>query len=178
MGSKHKDKKKHKSHENPQTQLDLDDFEQDNNANNDDNLVETEPKKPKNKNKKKKETLDVKIQTIHAKSDKISPLVGYFPTTFDPFKGSGSSSVDENSEVTVYQNVQRSSRYQVVVKPNGSDVNFVGTNYSGEAAAPQICTYALGVLDKETQTLRIVPITSNKVYVCMEFCFNLLNIIV
>ena len=55
---------------------------------------------------------------------------------------------------------------------------FLGTNYSGEAAAPQICTYALGVLDKETQTLRIVPITSNKVYVCMEFCFILLNMIV
>ncbi|KAK1385799.1 hypothetical protein POM88_023534 [Heracleum sosnowskyi] len=33
----------------------------------------------------------------------------------------------------------------------------------GEAAAPQLCTFALGVLDKDTQTLKIVPITSNKV---------------
>ncbi|KAK1359905.1 hypothetical protein POM88_044379 [Heracleum sosnowskyi] len=32
----------------------------------------------------------------------------------------------------------------------------------GEAAAPQLCTFALGVLDKDTQTLKIVPITSNK----------------
>ncbi|KAL1827211.1 hypothetical protein ACET3Z_005623 [Daucus carota] len=51
----------------------------------------------------------------------------------------GSSFVDEDSKVTVYQNVQWST------------------------AAPQICTYASGVLDKETQTLRIVPVTSNKV---------------
>ena len=42
--------------------------------------------------------------------------------------GSGSSSVDEDSEVTMYQNVKRNSTYQVV---------------------------ALGVLDKETQTLRL-----------------------
>ncbi|KAK1401239.1 hypothetical protein POM88_000844 [Heracleum sosnowskyi] len=62
----------------------------------------------------------------------------------------------------VSQNVKRSSRFQVVVKPRGSEVNFVGTNYSGEAAVPQLCTYALGVLDKDTQTLKIVPITSNK----------------
>ncbi|KAK1380657.1 hypothetical protein POM88_027401 [Heracleum sosnowskyi] len=78
---------------------------------------------------------------VHTDPDKISPLVGYFPTSFDPFKDSGDS-----SEVNVYQNVKRSSRFQVVVKPRGS----------------QLCTYALGVLDKDTQALKIVPITSNK----------------
>ncbi|KAK1357328.1 hypothetical protein POM88_050584 [Heracleum sosnowskyi] len=102
---------------------------------------------------------------FHTDPDKISPLVGYFPTNFDPFKDSGDS-----SEVNVYQNVKRSSRFQVVVKPRGSEVNFVGTNYSGEAAAPQLCTYALGVLDKDTQTLKIVPITSNKIHFCIFFC--------
>ncbi|KAK1362793.1 RNA polymerase I 49 kDa subunit [Heracleum sosnowskyi] len=70
----------------------------------------------------------------------------------------------DSSEVNVYQNVKRSSRFQVVVKPSGSEVNFVGTNYSGEAAAPQLCTYVLGVLDKDTQTLKIVRITSNKIF--------------
>ncbi|KAK1362779.1 DNA-directed RNA polymerase I subunit rpa49 [Heracleum sosnowskyi] len=154
MGSKHKDKKKKHQH-NPDPQLDLDQSQQDNDDTN--NIVETETKKIKNK--KKKETLDVKIQTVHTDPDKISPLVGYFPTSFDPFKDSGDS-----SEVNVYQNVKRSNRFQVVVKPRGSEVNFVGTNYSGEAAAPQLCTYALGVLDKDTQTLKIVPITSNKIF--------------
>lgn len=154
MGSKHKDKKKQKQ-DNPDPQLDLDQSQQDNNDNN--NFVETEPKKIKNKNKE--ETLDVKIQTVHTDPDKISPLVGYFSSSFNPFKDSKYS-----SEVNVYQNVKRSNRFEMVVKPNGSEVNFVGTNYSGEAAAPQLCTYALGVLDKDTQTLKIVPITSNKIF--------------
>ncbi|KAK1360581.1 hypothetical protein POM88_045055 [Heracleum sosnowskyi] len=74
------------------------------------------------------------LQTVHTDPDKILPLVGYFPTSFDPFKDSGDS-----SEVNVYQNVKR-----------------------GEVAAPQLCTFALGVLDKDTRTLKIVPITSNK----------------
>ncbi|KAL8118777.1 uncharacterized protein LOC141723945 [Apium graveolens] len=149
MGSKHKDKKQHKQENNPDPQLHLDQSQQDSPNNN--NIVETETKK--------KETLDVKIQTVLPEADKISPLVGYFSTSFNPFKDSKPS-----SEVNVYQNVKRSNRFQVVVKPNGSEVNFVGTNYSGEAAAPQLCTYALGVLDKDTQTLKIVPITSNKIF--------------
>lgn len=153
MGSKHKDKKKKQKQDNPDPPLNLDDSQQDNSN----DVVETEPKKIKNKTKK--ETLDVKIQTVPTDTDKISPLVGYFPTGFNPFKDSKAS-----SEVNLYQNVKRSNRFQMVVKPNGSEVSFVGTNYSGEAAAPQLCTYALGVLDKETQTLKIVPITSNKIF--------------
>ncbi|THF96748.1 hypothetical protein TEA_029816 [Camellia sinensis var. sinensis] len=38
------------------------------------------------------------------------------------------------------------------------------TNYLGEAMAPQLCNYALGVLDKESQTLNIAPIVSNKIF--------------
>lgn len=163
MGSKHKDKKKQKQ-DNPQ--LDLDEFQQDQTENN--NIVEKAPKKIKTK----KETLDVKIQTVSTDPNKFSPLVGYFSSSFNPFKDSKGT-----SEVNVYQNVKRSNRFQVVVKPNGSEVNFVGTNYSGEAAAPQLCTYALGVLDKDTQTLKIVPITSNKVDFCVLFLFFVLSLI-
>lgn len=153
MGSKHKDKKKQQQqHDNPEPQIQLNEYEQDNNNS---NIAEIETKKIK---KKKKETLDVKIQTVHGNSDKVSPLVGYFPTSFDPFKDSNSP------EVNLYQNVKRNNRFQVVVNPSGSDVNFVGTNYSGEAASPQLCTYALGVLDKDTQTLKILPITANKIF--------------
>lgn len=49
------------------------------------------------------------------------------------------------------------------MSPNGSNVEFVGNSYKGEAMAAQLCTYALGVLDKATQTLKIMPIAGNKV---------------
>ncbi|KAL0354519.1 UNVERIFIED_CONTAM: hypothetical protein Sradi_3898800 [Sesamum radiatum] len=53
---------------------------------------------------------------------------------------------------------------QVVVGVNGSQVNFVGSNYSGEATTPQLCNYALGVLDKETGVLTMVPIAANRIF--------------
>lgn len=122
------------------------------------------------KKKKKKETIDVKIQTLREQSDKTSPLVGYFPTGFDPLKNGpieAEAAGPPEHSVRVYRNVKRNNRLQVVVSPNGSQVDFVGTNYSGEGAAPQLCTYALGVLDKATQTLKIVPIAANKVKTLM-----------
>ncbi|KAL0341864.1 UNVERIFIED_CONTAM: hypothetical protein Scaly_1849000 [Sesamum calycinum] len=53
---------------------------------------------------------------------------------------------------------------QVVVGVNGSQVNFVGSNYFGEATTPQLCNYALGVLDKETRVLTMVPIAANRIF--------------
>lgn len=50
-----------------------------------------------------------------------------------------------------------------MVTPNGTNVDFVGTNYTGEATTGQSCNFALGVLDKATQTLKILPVASNKV---------------
>lgn len=53
---------------------------------------------------------------------------------------------------------------QPVVSPGESNVDFVGSSHVGESESHQgYCTYALGVFDKETQTLKIVPIASNKV---------------
>ncbi|CAL5443790.1 unnamed protein product [Camellia sinensis] len=118
-------------------------------------------KKKKKKMKKKKENIHVKkIETFSEHPDKIAPLVGYFPSGFDPLKEE--SSTQEQPKVRVFRHENRTKRLQLVVSPNGSQVNFVGTNYSGEATAPQLCNYALGVLDKESQTLKIVPIASNK----------------
>ena len=57
----------------------------------------------------------------------------------------------------------KTGKLELVVSPAGSGVDFVGTSYSGEAIAPQLCQYAVGVLDKKSQTLKIVPIASNKV---------------
>ncbi|PWA59465.1 DNA binding,DNA-directed RNA polymerase [Artemisia annua] len=69
------------------------------------------------------------------------------------------------TEVKVMKHVKRSNRMQVVVSCDNNDkVKFVGTNCSGEATAQQVCSYSLGVLDKETGVLKILPIESNKIF--------------
>ncbi|KAK9142158.1 hypothetical protein Syun_011558 [Stephania yunnanensis] len=98
------------------------------------------------------------MEIVPENPEKVAPLVGYFPSGFDPQK-----SKDE-IVVRVFRNKTKQNRMQLVVSPNGSKVDFVGSNHSGEAAAVQVCTYALGVLDKETHTLKIVPIASNKIF--------------
>ncbi|KAJ4981870.1 hypothetical protein NE237_032707 [Protea cynaroides] len=112
------------------------------------------------KKKKKRKRLDVKMEVISEQPNKIAPLVGYFPSGYDPEK----YQEDEQPSVSVFRNKLRPNRLQLVVSPNNSKVDFVGTNYTGEATAPQVCTYALGILDKETQSLKVVPIASNKIF--------------
>jgi DNA-directed RNA polymerase I subunit RPA49 len=51
----------------------------------------------------------------------------------------------------------------MVVSPSRSNVDFVGTNYSGEATIGQRYKYALGVFDKESQSLKIVPVACDRV---------------
>ncbi|KAI3941068.1 hypothetical protein MKW92_045344 [Papaver armeniacum] len=118
-------------------------------------------KEKKNKKRKRKQPIDLKIEMVKENQEKIAPLVGYFPTGYDPHKKAQDDEMCD--DVKVYRHVRR-SRLELVVKPKGSKVNFVGTNYSGEAEAPISCQYALGVFDKETQTLKIVKIESNKIF--------------
>ncbi|KAF8379204.1 hypothetical protein HHK36_028633 [Tetracentron sinense] len=142
------------------------------------NNVNRREKKKKNKKRKR---LDVKTEILPEQPDKIAPLVGYFPTGFDPQKAR--TSEEDDPKVRVFRNKNRPNRLQLVVSPNGSNVEFVGTNFSGEGAAAQVCTYALGVLDKETQSLKIVPIASNKVFLffilakkCLIFHFFIFSL--
>ena len=132
-------------------------------------MEEDEPETPSQtlnqtptKKRKKKKHINVKVEVIHNHPEKTPPLVGYFPSGFDPNQPQDHKSETPNT-VRVFRNKARANRLQLVVSPNDSKVDFVGTSYSGEAASAQVCTYALGVLDKETQTLKIVPIASNKV---------------
>ncbi|XP_047963910.1 DNA-directed RNA polymerase I subunit rpa49-like [Salvia hispanica] len=118
---------------------------------------------------KQLETMNVKIKEIPENPEKkISPVIGYFPSGFDPLKNSEeSNSQSRVSSVKVYKNAKRNPknpRLEVVVGVGGSAVNFVGTSYSGEARTPQICNYALGVLDKNTGVLKMVPIAANKIF--------------
>ncbi|GFP85712.1 DNA-directed RNA polymerase i subunit rpa49 [Phtheirospermum japonicum] len=119
----------------------------------------------------KLETLDVIIKEIGDHPDtKTSPVIGYFPSGYDPLKNSNDpeSESEPESNVKIYRSINsrnpRNPRMQVVVGASGSLVNFVGTNYSGEATAPQLCNYALGVLDKETGVLKMVPIAANRIF--------------
>ncbi|PKI39886.1 DNA-directed RNA polymerase I subunit rpa49 [Punica granatum] len=109
--------------------------------------------------KRKKDKLSASIEVLHDHPDKSAPLVGYFPSGFDPI-GDGAGLPPG---VTVCRNKTKPNRLNLVVSPPGSTVDFVGSSFEGESVAVQPCTYALGVLDKETGSLRVVPIASNKI---------------
>ncbi|KAL7599903.1 hypothetical protein Lser_V15G25300 [Lactuca serriola] len=137
-------------------------MEEDNNLQPQTTPEQSSKKKHKNKKiRKRDETIEFKIETINGSSDKSLPLIGYFPSGYDPEKRQRT----EKPKVRVLKNVKRSNRLQLIVSPNqSSQMNFIGTNYSGEGAVPQVCSYALGVLDKQTQTLKIVQIEANKIF--------------
>ncbi|PIN22299.1 RNA polymerase I 49 kDa subunit [Handroanthus impetiginosus] len=128
-------------------------------------------KGPDSKKGGKFEPLDVKIKMVGENPDhKSPPVVGYFPSGYDPLKNveASDSKSDPSSDVRIYKNANsrnpKNPRMQLVVGVNGSQMNFVGTNYSGEATTPQLCNYALGVLDKETGVLKMVPIAANRIF--------------
>ncbi|XP_061361965.1 uncharacterized protein LOC133305742 [Gastrolobium bilobum] len=135
--------------------------------------LEPLPKKNKNKkNKKKKDSppepvpvpvqVRAKVQVVHEHPHKTPPIVGYFPSGFDPVNSSANGS--DSTGFQVYRNRNMTKRLQLVVSPAGSPVEFVGTSYSGEAGAAHRAMYALGVFDKEAQTLKVVPIAANKIF--------------
>lgn len=128
-----------------------------------------EKRKQKEKEKEKPpEKIEATVQILPRTSEKSLPLIGYFPSGFEP-----SDAYSTQVKVYRHQSQSRANRLQLVVTPNGTGVDFVGSSYSGEAAAPQVCTYTLGVLDKATQTLKIVPVAANKVLLntdILKFC--------
>ncbi|GAB2269195.1 hypothetical protein Dimus_004124 [Dionaea muscipula] len=124
--------------------------------------AEMKPREKKVTGKEKeKEVLTVTMELIKNDPNKIGPIIGYFPSGYDPL----------NRErhpippmVQLYRHKDRPKRLQLVVSPSEAPVRFVGTNYSGEAALPQYVNYGLGVLDRETKTLKIVPIAGGKIF--------------
>ncbi|KAE9449890.1 hypothetical protein C3L33_18211, partial [Rhododendron williamsianum] len=102
-------------------------------------------KKTKKNTNKEEEEIRVKIETLGENQNKALPFVGYFPSGFDTLKNQA-----DGPTVRVFRHEKWTKRLQLVVSPNnGSQVDFVGTNYSGEATAPQLCTYALGIFRLE-----------------------------
>ncbi|CAM8957475.1 unnamed protein product [Rhodiola kirilowii] len=109
------------------------------------------------KKKKKIRSLEATIQVIGRQPGKSEPIVGYFPSGYDPVAS------DAAPRVTVLKHKTKSHMMEMSVKPPQSEVEFVGMSHAGEGANPQRCTFALGVLDKKTGILKIVNIASNKV---------------
>jgi DNA-directed RNA polymerase I subunit RPA49 len=105
------------------------------------------------------EPVKVKVEVVPMDPNKMAPFVGYFPSGFDPVKQSSSGS----TAIQVYRNKHMHKRTELVVCPTGCSVEFVGTSYVGEASAGHRSMYALGVFDKEAQTLKVMHIGANKV---------------
>ncbi|XP_010487173.1 PREDICTED: DNA-directed RNA polymerase I subunit rpa49-like [Camelina sativa] len=108
----------------------------------------------------------LKVTQIRERPDRISPIVAYFSTSYDPCEVDPETGekVHETPKVTVYKHKDETKkRLQVVVSPPGANVEFVGTNYTGEQAAMQTTAYALGVVNREKKTIRIFPVAHNKI---------------
>ncbi|KAM1016831.1 DNA-directed RNA polymerase I subunit rpa49-like [Malus sylvestris] len=128
-----------------------------------------DPSTPKHKHKKRKTkktavptipTFQAAVQVFPEHPEKTPPIVAHFSSGFDPAKNP-----DPNStKIGLFRNANRAKRVELVVHPDGTSVDFVGTSYTGAATSDQYCNYALGVLDKATQTLKITPIVSNKIF--------------
>ncbi|KAI5445987.1 DNA-directed RNA polymerase I subunit rpa49 [Lathyrus oleraceus] len=132
-------------------------------------MEHSDPKSTKKAKNKKKvdnepqpepvhEPVQVKVEVLRSDPEKMPPFVGYFPSGYDPVKQSSRA-----TDVQVYRNQFMSKRTELVVSPAGSSVEFVGTSYAGEATAHR-GMYALGVFDKEAQTLKVVRIGANKIF--------------
>ncbi|KAI4381843.1 hypothetical protein MLD38_007875 [Melastoma candidum] len=110
--------------------------------------------------KRKREKLTATISVLPDEPEKIPPLVAYFPSGYHPNPDPDSP----RSEVRVLRNASKPGRLQLAFRPSSSSsVEFVGSSFSGESTAVQGCSYALGILDKESGVLRVVPIAANRV---------------
>ncbi|WVZ50415.1 hypothetical protein U9M48_001668 [Paspalum notatum var. saurae] len=95
-------------------------------------------------------------------SSSAAVVVGYFPTGYDPLAAAAAG--DESAPRTrLFRHEKHPTWVDLVVGSPGGGPDFVGRSYAGEAAAPQLCEYALGVLDKASGILRVVPIAAKKV---------------
>lgn len=118
------------------------------------------------KKRKKRESLEVKMDYVPSKEGRGRPFVSYFPTGFDPVRAATANAESRLTEIKAYQGVEklRAKQTQLVASTQGQ-VDFVGLNYTGEAAMWNPCSYALGVFDKEKGTLKLVPLAGEKVLV-------------
>lgn len=141
-------------------------------------MAAASPKKKEKKHSKKQEDTNVpekKREVVHVTVDAsltgaaaagAAPVVAYFPTGYDPLAAGGGRKGREAPRTRLFRHTKHPSRIELVVGAatgGGGGPDFVGRSYAGEAVLPQLTGYALGVLDKASGTLKVVPIAANKV---------------
>jgi DNA-directed RNA polymerase I subunit RPA49 len=133
-------------------------------------MEETPRKEHRKKKKKRRETVEVKMDYVPGTEGDFRPFVSYFPTGFDPVaKSEGVAAAGEEStglaDIRVYRGSDRlkAKQHQLVMATSQGQVDFVGMNYTAEAAAWQPCSYFIGVFDKEKGSLKLVPLGGEKV---------------
>ncbi|PIA59672.1 hypothetical protein AQUCO_00400516v1 [Aquilegia coerulea] len=139
--------------------------------------INEKEKRKMNKKKKREDTIDeqeeiilreeviveevnARFEVIGEQQGKIAPIVCYYSSGFNPQMKNKNSEDDDGIEIKTFR---KKSRVEVVVTPKDYKLDFVGESHSGEPAASQVCCYSLAVFDKESQTLKIVPIAANKI---------------
>ncbi|XP_015698036.1 DNA-directed RNA polymerase I subunit rpa49 [Oryza brachyantha] len=124
------------------------------------------PEKKKKKHSKKREVINVTVDASltggGAASSGAAPIVAYFPTGYDPLAAAARKG-KEPSRTRLFRQTKHPTRIELVVGAPGGGPDFVGRSFAGEAVLPQHTGYALGVLDKASGTLKVVPIASNKI---------------
>ncbi|EEE52461.1 hypothetical protein OsJ_34625 [Oryza sativa Japonica Group] len=144
---------------------------EDSNATVDDSLAAAaspSPKKKEKHSKKKREAIDATMAAASPKKKEKKHS-----------KKQEDTNVPEKKREVVHVTVDASltgaaaagaaphpSRIELVVGAatgGGGGPDFVGRSYAGEAVLPQLTGYALGVLDKASGTLKVVPIAANKI---------------
>ncbi|BAF28637.1 DNA-directed RNA polymerase I subunit rpa49 isoform X2 [Oryza sativa Japonica Group] len=140
-------------------------------------MAAASPKKKEKKHSKKQEDTNVpekKREVVHVTVDAsltgaaaagAAPVVAYFPTGYDPLAAGGGRKGREAPRTRLFRHTKHPSRIELVVGAatgGGGGPDFVGRSYAGEAVLPQLTGYALGVLDKASGTLKVVPIAANK----------------
>ncbi|KAL6890106.1 hypothetical protein ACP4OV_008869 [Aristida adscensionis] len=119
------------------------------------------PSSKKKSSKKRKKTIDLTVDAsltgAGGAASGAAPVVGYFPSGYDPLAG------DDCPSARLFRHQRHPNWVDLVVRSPGRGPDFVGRSYAGEAASPQLCGYALGVLDKASGKLKVVPIAGNKI---------------
>ncbi|EHA8590717.1 hypothetical protein COCNU_scaffold022950G000010 [Cocos nucifera] len=116
--------------------------------------------------KKKRKRVEVDMEVLSKTTDRITPIVGYFPSGYDPHNGA--FAIIGDPSVRLFQNQMHSSRLELVVSPRDSNVEFVGTSYSGEATIPTLHLHPQGPQQRDKPS-RSCPSPPIKLHLFVSF---------
>lgn len=123
--------------------------------------------------RRKKKRVETKMDYVPRMDGFGNPYVAFFPSGFDPLqKTENEEEGGARAEAVAYRNPKPMSRQQELVVQTQEDVDFVGSNYLGEAAGWQPCDYLLGVFDKTKGYLKLMSLAGEKVSFTCNLSFE------